>query len=393
MHLIHALCRLVIPLPRLVWNALASLQLTMLALALLMALVVLCTLAQTRLGTYSAVHTYMRSLVVWGQLPVLPFPLPIFPGGVLVGLLLILNLSASLLSRFNLTWSRAGLWIAHAGLILLIAGEFATGAFQVETAMNLEEGHSVMFTESPRDLELTLTNTTNPTHDQIHAVPVALLRSAGRIEVPGTPITLQVKQFFENAALARRAQGDPPSLATVGLGTEVKVVAQPPVVAGNELNQTSAFVEPVIQGRSLGTWLVSVGLDAPQTFVQEGQTYALALRFRRDYLPYALTLKAFRHDVYPGTNIPKNFSSLVHVSHPAKGEERDVLISMNHPLRYEGRTFYQASFGKEGKLSILQVVQNPGWTLPYISCGLITLGLLLHFGLTLRRSLQSRRPA
>jgi len=119
----------------------------------------------------------------------------------------------------------------------------------------------------------------------------------------------------------------------------------------------------------------------------------MSMQHRRDYLPYALTLKEFRHDVYPGTDIPKNFSSLVHVSHPAKGEERDVLISMNQPLRYEGRTFYQASFGKEGKLSVLQVVQNPGWTLPYISCGLITLGLLLHFGLTLRRSLQSRRSA
>jgi hypothetical protein len=36
------------------------------------------------------------------------------------------------------------------------------------------------------------------------------------------------------------------------------------------------------------------------------------------------------------------------------------------------------------------VVENPGWLLPYISCVLVTLGLLIHFGITLRRSLKRR---
>jgi cytochrome c biogenesis protein ResB len=175
------------------------------------------------------------------------------------------------------------------------------------------------------------------------------------------------------------------------VGVNVKVVEAPPITSDNEMNQTSVFVEPVLNGQSYGTWLVSTALGAPQTLLHQGQTYSMSMRPRRYFLPYAITLKKFSHDVYPGTDIPKNFSSLVHISHPAKGEERDVLIYMNQPLRYEGLTFYQASYGKEGKLSILQVVQNPGWTLPYISCGLVTLGLLIHFGLTLRRSLKQRR--
>ena len=64
---------------------------------------------------------------------------------------------------------------------------------------------------------------------------------------------------------------------------------------------------------------------------------------------------------------------------------------MNQPLRYEGRAFYQASFGKGDTQSILQVVANPGWLLPYLSCSLITLGLLIHFGITLRRSSKRRQ--
>src|SRR5207248_8456032 len=106
---------------------------------------------------------------------------------------------------------------------------------------------------------------------------------------------------------------------------------------------------------------------------------------------YAMTLKQYPRDVYPGTDIPKSFSCLVHLSRPSTGEARDVLIYMNQPLRYDGKAFYQASFGKNDTLSILQVVQNPGWLLPYASCVLVAAGLLFHFFLSLRRSAARRQ--
>jgi len=114
------------------------------------------------------------------------------------------------------------------------------------------------------------------------------------------------------------------------------------------------------------------------------------MHHQREYLPFAITLKDFRHDVYPGTDIPKNFSSLVRLEDPGAREGRDVLIYMNQPLRYAGKTFYQSSFGKNDTLSIFQVVDNPGWLIPYISCVLVTLGLLIHFAFALRRA-QGRR--
>ena len=101
------------PLSRRLWDALASLQVTIVALALLMALVVLCTFAQTKMGVYGAVQAYMRSFVVWWQLPALPFRIPVFPGGVLVGLVLGLNLTAALIKRTKhklLAGSKKKLW-------------------------------------------------------------------------------------------------------------------------------------------------------------------------------------------------------------------------------------------------------------------------------------------
>ena len=373
------------------WNALASLQLTIILLSLLMALVLLCTLAQVEMGTFGAVAVYMRSFLVWWRPQGLPFPLPVFPGGTLVGMVLAANLTAALVKRFDFSFGKVGLWIVHAGLILLVVGEFATGAFQVDTRMSIEEGQTANYLENLREMELAITDVSDPSREVGVSIPESVLARSGSIPVPGTPLTIQVKHFFKNAQLGPRDPADPPSQATAGVGANVKIREAEPVSSDNEMNQTSALIEPVAGGRSYGTWLVSQALGAPQSFTHEGRTYQLAMRHRRQYLPYAVTLKKFSHDKYAGTDIPKNFSSLVHLSNPRTGEARDVLISMNQPMRYDGKAFYQASFGKGDTLSILQVVSNPGWLLPYISCVLVTIGLLIHFGITLRKNMKRRQ--
>ncbi len=376
-----------------IWDALTSLKLTIVCLAMLMVLVVACTLAQVNRGTLGAVNLYIRSFVVWWEVPGTGWSIAIFPGGALVGLVLAANLVAAQARRLQLTWKKTGIWIVHAGLILLFAGEFVTSAFQVETRLAIEEGQTLNYVESPRALELAVADTTDPARDEVYGVPESLLAPGRSFDVPGTPLSFRVKGFLRNAELSRAGPGEPPPVATRGVGAAVSARELPPVTADEEINRTVAYVEPVAGGRSYGTWLVSNALGAPQSFVHEGRTYVMALRPRREYLPYSLTLKKFRHDVYPGTDIPKNFSSLVHLKNPGRGEERDVLIYMNQPLRYAGKAFYQASFGKGDTLSVLQVVENPGWLLPYVSCVLVTAGLLVHFAISLRRSAKRRQAA
>ena len=93
----------------------------------------------------------------------------------------------------------------------------------------------------------------------------------------------------------------------------------------------------------------------------------MLLRPTRFYKPFNLHLVEFKHDVYPGTEIPKNFSSRVRLRRSDTGEDREVLISMNNPLRYNGETYYQASFDQDDQGTILQVVHNPSWLAPYFS--------------------------
>jgi hypothetical protein len=373
-----------------------SLKLTIVCLAILMVLVVACTLAQVSMGTWGAVEVYMRSWLVWSRLPGTSLSFPVFPGGALVGLVLMINLVAAQLRRLELSWKKAGIWIVHAGLILLFVGEFITGVYQVDTRLAVEVGQTVDFVESSRDNELVVTDVTDPAFDDVYGVPERRLARQGEIQLPGTPVTLKVHQFLRDGVLRNRGPGEPPSLATMGVGAMVmarEATLEELKAMGPEderINVTTAFVEPMVGGQSQGVWLVSMGLGAPQSFAHAGRTYTLGMRPQRWQLPYTVTLKEFRHDVYEGTQIPKNFSSLVQLRDPRHREDREVLIYMNQPLRYDGKAFYQASFGKGDTLSILQVVENPGWLLPYVSCVLVSIGLIVHFGISLRRGLRRR---
>lgn len=370
---------------------LISLKLSIICLSILMILVVACTLAQVDMGTNGAVNAFMRSWIVWWKPSGQDFSIPIMPGGATAGLILGINLIAAQLVRLEVSWNKVGLWIVHAGLILLVAGEFVSAAMQVDARLTIEEGQTIDYVEQPLAWEMAIVDTTDPQLDDVYGVPERLLEAGGPISIPGTPLTVRPVKYAKNTDLGRREAADPPSLANQGVGPSVAVKEVPPETADDRRNEPAVYVEVTAGAKSYGTWLVAAALGAPQQFVHDGHTYKLKMRPRREYLPYKITLKKFSHDVYPGTTIPKNFSSLVHLVNPGSGEERDVLIFMNQPLRYMGRTFYQASFGKNDTLSVLQVVENPGWLLPYISCTLVTLGLLLHFGISLRRSQRKRQ--
>ena len=149
----------------------------------------------------------------------------------------------------------------------------------------------------------------------------------------------------------------------------------------DERNLPAALVEVRAGVKSLGTWFVSSQVGKKQSFTHEGKTYNLALRFRRHYTPYSLTLVDCAHDIYKGTEIPKNFSSRVRLENPEKKEEREVLIYMNNPLRYAGTTFYQFQMSPPGqvKASTLQVVKNPSWLTPYFSCAMVGAGMVVQF--------------
>jgi cytochrome c biogenesis protein ResB len=132
---------------------------------------------------------------------------------------------------------------------------------------------------------------------------------------------------------------------------------------------------------------IAAQLTQPQVVNVDGKQFAFALRPERNYFPFSLKLLKATHTVYAGTDIPKDFRSRVELHNGATGEDREVEISMNHPLRYSGLTFYQYQMDagqaarQAGRVpsSVLQVVRNPSWLTPYIGCAMVALGLVIQF--------------
>lgn len=217
---------------------------THMVLAVLVAMVVLCTLAQVNLGTFGTLEVNMRSWLVWWQ-PTDCLALPVFPRGALAGLALLANLVTVMVQRFTLSAKKADLWIVHAGLILLVPGESVTGALQVEHSLASEEGQTVNYVERARHHELAVIDTTDPNTDEVYGIPEARLAQGGEVALPGTPITLRLKAFHRKAELSALAPGGKPSGATAGIGRSVQITPQPPVASDTHLNLAAVLVEPV----------------------------------------------------------------------------------------------------------------------------------------------------
>ena len=382
----------------------SSLKLTVVLLSFSLILIFFGTLDQVQYGIWHAQELYFESfLVVWtfpehaplGQhLHWIRIPMP---GGYLLGGMLLINLLAAHFNRFKLSWAKCGIFLIHSGLILLLISELMTDILAVESQMPVDEGGTSNYSQGFRENELVFIDRSHPEHDSVHAIPASLLKPGKRINVPNTPLSIRTVRYHGNAEIGRATSGShAESIATRGAAVRMGIIVnpKPETYSEDEINTATAFVEVIKGEDSLGTWLVSNVMDErfPPQMVDAGDlSYEIALRFTRHYYPFEIELIDFKHEKYPGTEVPFNFSSEVKVTHQDSTKNQKALIYMNHPLRYEGLTFFQASFANQDKTSIFQVVRNPGWLLPYLSVLLMGLGMCAQFGMHFFKFLGKQR--
>ncbi len=403
----------------------ASLRLTVILIILSIILIYAGTWAQIDTGIWQVQKHYFHALFCWipfqtffprpkpGQFKI-PGGFPML-GGYTLGLLLLINLLAAHFVRFKLSWKRTGIILIHLGLILLLVGEGITSAFQIESQMSINIGESAGFSQDIRTAELAIVDTTPADHDNVAVVPSSMIKSGATISHPKLPITIRVEEFYPNAQIlgpmqAQSMSNPPAAKATAGDGVGISIL-NVPTSSGTEgaIDLPSAYVRLLAGSQDLGLYLVSGAVNQfrepllpPQTFEVNGKKFNIQLRFKRLYKPYRMELEDFKFDRYPGTDIAKDFSSYVRLIDPRHNVDRKVRIWMNNPLRYNGETFFQADWNKKTERgTILQVVRNPGWTIPYIACVVGAIGLLIHFAIVLlnflrketKRRIQRAQPA
>ena len=390
-----------------------SLKLTVVLLAFAIILVFVGTLAQADEGLYGAqAHYFKQWIVIGANLFGHKVPL-LLPGGYLIGVLLLVNLVSSHIYRFEFSFKKTGIQLAHAGVIVLLVGQLSTDLLSRELTMSFTEGETRNHSDSATEYELVFRSPT-----EVTAIPEKLLKADTKLQITSLPFLIRVKQHWHNSEMNFRApmmQNGAP-LTTNGIAVHFDFTKLDDVKTMDERNVPTVVLEFLTPSGSLGDWVASdwsgdsglvlnvrnqfsqqmgatmaqkiaADLVAPQSIEVGGTNYTFTLQPLQVRHPFSLTLLKATHTVYPGTDIPKDFRSRVRLDNPQTGEKREVEISMNHPLRYGGYTYYQYQMDagqvveQAGRTpsSVLQVVRNPGWLTPYIGCAMVGAGLVVQF--------------
>lgn len=388
-----------------VLEPISSLKLTVILFALSMVIIFFGTVAQKEMGIWHAVSMYFRSwflmlpvkVILFNTIEHNPFSIP-FPGGWTLGALLFTNLLAAHSVRLKLSWKRSGIFILHAGVLVMMLSEFITGMWAVEGVMQIVEGHRSNYVNHLMDPEFSVIDASDPKIDDTVVVPHRILRR-GPVSHEALPFDIELLDYYTNA-VAVEIQPGTTNLATAGLGT-LKTVREEPEVSGTDPNQKfdrpAAYLKLTERatGRPLGTYLVYY-FWPDQPITVGDKTYEIALRPKRTYRPFSVQLDKADFKVYPGTMTPKDYSSYVTIRDENGAEIRKTRIFMNNPMYFNNETYYQASMDVESQpiTTGLQVVYDPGKLiplgLPIISCIMVGIGMLIHFGLNLISFLQRR---
>jgi hypothetical protein len=273
-------------------------------------------------------------------------------------------------------------------VMLVLTAELYTGFSGKEALMTLNEGQTMNHSTFPGEVELAVIEPSGDGMETVHAIPQSSLKDGAAFPFPG--FTLRIDRYFDNSEiLDEKIVGDgfDPIRATAGAGTGYAARAMPREAGLDRENIISAFVSILPDnGSSSGRWLLTNAISRTQSFEAGGKSGKLIVRQARLHHPFSIQLLEVSHVPQLGSKASKDFSSKIRLLNPTTGEDREVLISIKQPLKYQGLTFHPSGSTADGTAALLRVVKNPAFPIPYISCAMVSLGLLwLIYTLRARR--------
>jgi ABC-type transport system involved in cytochrome c biogenesis permease subunit len=304
---------------------------------------------------------------------------------------------------------RGGNVLIHLGIALIMVGQFVFGDQQREERITLFEGQRTSAAVQIDIVELAVIDTSLPDKNRTFAFDNPLLEASLRkgtfLSDKSLPFEIRVDRYMVNSNFVSR-RSDPKlreeASDLIGLPPEVALVEKEKSGgAKSDMNIASAYlsIREKKSSKELGRFAVTQFLNDPlirptpilNKIDSDGRSFELALRFRRNLKPFSVELQNVVLEQYTGTAIPKDYSSYVRIMDQDGSTLQEGRIWMNSPMRFRGETFYQSSYSSAEsspfgvEQSSLQVVTNAGWLIPYVSCVLVGLGMLAHFGITLTR--------
>lgn len=310
---------------------------------------------------------------------------------------------AVLAGTYLLFRRKGGIVLVHLGIAMLMVNELYVTLTNVEQRMAIAEGETVSHAVDIRSSELIIADTSDRAAVQLTTLPASLWKDGQVLSDGRLPFRIRCLKFEPNTDVTPVASG--PNLADRGIGARFEI--QPKrVTAGTDSEQVADMAGAYLQledkttGADLGTWLVSQILYEEGLFdeVEIGdRKYLIGLRFRHYYKPYEIKLLDAIRENYIGTSTPKNYESKFLMTDKSRGiADLEKRVYMNNPMRYGDETFYQADMRRspgDKEYTVLQIVKNRGWMIPYVACMFVVVGLLAQFGSVLLGYLDKRSAA
>ncbi len=116
-------------------------------------------------------------------------------------------------------------------------------------------------------------------------------------------------------------------------------------------------------------------LGIPTDLTIDGVKVSITIGVKDIHIPFKIKLVKFQLDRYPGSMSPASYASDVILVDKEKGINMPYRIYMNHILEYRGYRFFQASYDRDEKGTLLSVNNDPGTLPTYIGYFLLSLGL------------------
>lgn len=370
-----------------------------LAVALMVILLLqtwLATLEQVDYGLHATLRKYFdpAAWYILGELRLPSFMgskalLIPMPGGYWVLGLFFVNLLLGGIVRARKGWTKVGVLISHAGILLMILSSGVTEMTEERGTMDFFEGESSNVAQDYYEYVVEISERTKGIPDQVHVVRGEYLTDLvgspapiRTVRLPELPFDMQFTRYCKNGRVMSVREMAPAADTAVVDGY---FLFDRPSDKNAEINIAACYAKVLPrQGEALPSFILSGDAFHPHTVRVGDRVFVFQMRKFLWTMPFTVRLDKATAEYYPNSTKPKRFES--RVTRIENGSEANVEIKMNMPMRYEGLTFYQRMMGRENAqvansrpYSQLEVVRNPADQWPKYALYVVTFGLLVHF--------------
>jgi len=201
------------------------------------------------------------------------------------------------------------------------------------------------------------------------------------IRLPELPFDLEIGGYLKKALTVAITERAPEAGQ---LKADGYYLMERPDEINAEANTAGCYARIVQRDGTKSAPFILAGASFHPFTVKHGErVFTIDMRKRLWPMPFTVKLDEFTAEFHPGTMKPAKFISKV--TRIENGGEAKVTIQMNEPMRYEGLTFFQASYGPPGAgpgqrmYSVFEIVKNPADHWPEYSLYVVSFGMLVTF--------------